>query len=90
MIPRHLPESVTIPETPLRSLNGRYNSVRLTWEMPGNLTLTHRDGHTGGAIIEEPVTIEGRPPAISFEPEALADASQSVPPCAWWMASTPG
>ena len=81
VIPRHLPESVTIPETHrtgliswLRSLNGRYNSVHLTWEKPGHLTLTHRDDDSVGAIIQVPVTIEGLPPAIAFPPQQLADA----------------
>jgi DNA polymerase-3 subunit beta len=81
VIPGYLPESVTIPETHrpaviswLRTLRGRVNSVRLTWEKPGHLTLTHRDYDTVGATIQIPVTIEGQPPAISFDPTYLADA----------------
>jgi DNA polymerase-3 subunit beta len=81
VIPGHLPESVTIPETHrcaliawLRSLIGKSNSVRLTWESPGLVILTHRDYDTIGATIQVPVTIEGLPPAISFDPKYLADA----------------
>ena len=81
VIPHQLPESVTIPESHrtgliswLRSLNGRYNSVRPTWEKPAHLTLTHRDDNTVGATIQVPVTIDGRPPAIAFPPKHLADA----------------
>jgi DNA polymerase III sliding clamp (beta) subunit (PCNA family) len=81
VIPGYLPESVTLPESHraaviswLRSLKGRSNSVRLTWETPGHLTLTHRDYDTVGATLQVPVTIEGSPPAISFDPEYLAVA----------------
>ncbi len=81
VIPGYLPESVTIPETHrpavvswLRTLRGRLNSVRLTWEKPGHLTLTHRDCDTVGATLQVPVTIEGTPPAMSFDPHYLADA----------------
>jgi DNA polymerase-3 subunit beta len=80
-IPGYLPESVTIPENHrpaviswLRALKGKSNSVRLAWEKPGHLTLTHRDYDTVGATITVPVTIEGQPPAISFDPKYLADA----------------
>jgi DNA polymerase III sliding clamp (beta) subunit (PCNA family) len=86
VIPSHLPESVTIPETHkaaliawLRSLKGKSNSVRLTWETPGHLTLTHRDYDTVGAIIQVPVTTEGQPPAIAFDPKYLADTLEIVP-----------
>ncbi len=81
VIPSHLPESVTIPETHrpalvawLRSLSGKSNSVRLTWETPGHLTMTHRDYDTVGATIQIPVTTEGQPPEIAFDPKYLADA----------------
>jgi DNA polymerase-3 subunit beta len=81
VIPGYLPESVTIPEPHrpaviswLRTLRGRLNSVRLTWEKPGHLTLTHRDYDTIGATISVPVTIEGKPPVIAFDPGYLADA----------------
>ena len=81
VIPSYLPESVTVPEAHrpaviswLRSLTGKSNSVRLTWEKPGHVTLTHRDYDTVGATIQVPVTIEGQPPAISFDPHYLADA----------------
>ena len=66
VIPSHLPESVTVPENHrpaliswLRSLKGKSNSVRLTWEKPGHLTLTHHDYETVGATIQVPVTTEG-------------------------------
>jgi DNA polymerase III sliding clamp (beta) subunit (PCNA family) len=81
VIPSHLPESVTVPESHrsaliswLRSLKGKSNSVRLTWEKPGHLTLTHHDYETVGATIQVPVTTEGRPPAMAFDPRFLADA----------------
>jgi DNA polymerase-3 subunit beta len=81
VIPSHLPESVTVPENHrptliswLRSLKGKSNSVRLTWETPGHLTLTHRDYDTMGATIQVPVTTDGRPPAMAFDPRFLADA----------------
>jgi hypothetical protein len=81
VIPGYLPQSVTIPETHkaaliawLRSLKGKSNSVRLTWETPGHLTLTHRDYETVGATIQIPITIDGQPPDMAFEPKHLADA----------------
>ena len=86
VIPSYLPESVTIPETHraaliawLRSLKGKSNSVRLTWETPGHLTLTHRDYDTVGATIQVPVTTEGQPPEIAFDPKYLADALEIGP-----------
>ena len=86
VIPSHLPESVTIPETHkgaliswLRSLSGKSNSVRLTWESPGHLTLTHRDYDSVGATLDVPVTTEGQPPAIEFDPRYLADAIEIGP-----------
>jgi DNA polymerase III beta subunit, C-terminal domain len=76
-----MPQSITIPETHkaaliawLRSLKGKSNSVRLTWEKPGHVTLNHRDYETVGATIEVRVTTEGNPPVIAFEPKYLADA----------------
>src|ERR1035437_392431 len=81
VIPGHIPESVTIPEPHksaliswLRSLVGRSNTVRLTWENVGLLTLTHRDAENTAATIQVPCTIKGQPPAISFGPQYLADA----------------
>lgn len=86
VIPSYLPESVTIPETHrpaliawLRSLSGKSNSVRLTWETPGHLTLTHRDYDTVGATLQVPVTTEGQPPEIAFDPKYLADAIEIGP-----------
>ncbi len=63
----------------LRSLKGKSNSVRLTWGTPGQLTLTHRDYDTVGATIQVPVTIEGRPPEIAFDPRYLVDAIEIGP-----------
>jgi DNA polymerase III sliding clamp (beta) subunit (PCNA family) len=86
VIPSYLPESVTIPETHkgaliawLRSLKGKSHSVRLTWETPGHLTLTHRDYDTVGATLQVPVTTEGQPPEIAFDPKYLADAIEVGP-----------
>ena len=86
VIPSHLPQSVTIPETHrpaliawLRSLKGKSNSVRLTWETPGHLTLTHRDCDTVGATLQVPVTIDGQAPVIAFDPKYLADALEIGP-----------
>jgi DNA polymerase-3 subunit beta len=86
VIPGYLPQAVTIPETHraaliawLRSLKGNSNSVRLTWETPGQLTLTHREYDTVGATLQVPVTIEGQPPVIAFDPKYLADAIEIGP-----------
>ena len=86
VIPSYLPESATIPETHrpalitwLRSLSGKSNSVRLTWETPGHLTLTHREYDTVGATLQAPVTTEGQPPEIAFDPKYLADAIEIGP-----------
>ena len=86
VIPGYLPQSVTISETHraalmawLRSLKGKSNSVRLTCETPGHLTLTHRDYDTVGATIQVPVTTEGEPPEIAFDPKYLADALEIGP-----------
>ena len=63
----------------LKSLDGRSPTVRLTWETPDQMTLTHWDSGTAQATIRVPVTTsagggEGRPPAISFAPQYLAEA----------------
>ena len=86
VIPGYLPESVTIPETHrsaliawLRSLKGKSNSVRLTCETPGHLTLTHRDYDTVGATIQVPATTEGELPEIAFDPKYLAVALEIGP-----------
>jgi DNA polymerase-3 subunit beta len=86
VIPGFLPQSVTVPETHsaaliawLRSLKGKSNSVRLTCETPGHLTLIHRDYDTVGATIQVPVTTEGEPPEIAFDPMYLADALEIGP-----------
>lgn len=82
-IPSYLPESVTIPETHrpgliswLRSLRGQANSVRLTWDNPGHMTVTHWDYEELGACMQVPVTIDGNPPTMAFNPVYLADALQ--------------
>ena len=86
VIPREFLADATILETHrpaliswLRSLDGKdghKNYVRLTWEKPGNLTLTLRDSDETGTHIHVPVTISGesRPPVIAFAPGYLADA----------------
>lgn len=86
VIPNYMPQSVTVPDTHkaavitwLRSLKGRSNSVRLTWETPDHLTLTHRDYDTVGATIQIPVTTEGQPPEIAFDPKYLADSIEIGP-----------
>jgi DNA polymerase-3 subunit beta len=86
VIPSHLQQSVTIPESHrsaliawLRSLTGKSNSVRLTSEKPDHVTLTHRDYDTVGATIAVPVTTEGQPPEIAFDPKYLADAIEIGP-----------
>jgi DNA polymerase III sliding clamp (beta) subunit (PCNA family) len=81
VIPGYLPESVTVAESHgaaliawLRSLKGKSNSVRLTWEKPGHVTLTHREYDTVGATSQVSVTTEGRLPAMAFDPRFLSDA----------------
>jgi DNA polymerase-3 subunit beta len=83
VIPHGFLSDATIPETHrlaliswLRSLDGRSPTVRLTWQHPGHLTLTHWDYDTAKSTIRVPVTTsgEGRPPAISLSPRYLADA----------------
>ena len=89
VIPREFLADATIPETQrpaliswLRSLDGKNgkdghkNSVRLTWEKPGHLTLTLRDSDATGTRIHVPITISGesQPPVIAFAPGFLADA----------------
>jgi len=81
VIPREFQAHATIPESQrpaliswLRSVDGKGDSVRLTWEKPGHVTLTLRDSDETGATIHVPVCITGQPPAISFKPKFLADA----------------
>lgn len=81
VIPDHLPVSVTVPEAQrmplinrLRSLKGKQQHVRLTWDKPGHMTLTHHDTATTPVSFEIPVAIDGDPPAISFLPRILANA----------------
>ncbi len=82
VIPREQAHAVTISDDRrdavckwLRSLKGRAESVCLSIDKPGHLTLTQADG--GGttiALITVPVEIQGTPPVISFSPKYLADA----------------
>ena len=81
VIPAQLPEIVTIQENRkpaliswLCSQRGRCESVRLTWETPGHVTLTQMESDTTTATLQVPVVIEGKPPEISFSPAYLADA----------------
>ncbi|MEI6607965.1 MAG: transposase, partial [Verrucomicrobiota bacterium] len=81
VIPREFVAEATIPDAHkaaliswLRSLDGKRNSVRLTWDKPGHLTLTLRDSDTTDALIHVPVSITGKPPVIAFAPGYLADA----------------
>ena len=85
VIPHEFLAEVTIPETHraaviswLKSLDGRSPTVRLTWETPGHLTLTHWDSGAAQATIRVPVSTsgggEGQPPTISFAPQYLAEA----------------
>ena len=81
VIPREFVAEATIPDAHkaaliswLRSLDGKRNSVRLTWDKPGHLTLTLRDSDTTDALIHVPVSITGQPPVIAFAPGYLADA----------------
>jgi len=83
VIPTHIPEVITIQENRkpaliswLRSLRGRCESVRLTWERPSHVTLTGTESGTTTATLQVPVVIEGKPPEISFSPAYLADALQ--------------
>ena len=82
VMPGEFLTDATIPETHrpaliswLRSLDGRSPTVRLTWQHPGQLTLTHWDYDTAKSTIQVPVTTsgDGRPPTIAFSPKYLAD-----------------
>jgi len=83
VIPHEFLADATIPETHrpsviswLKSLDSKSTTVRLTWETPGHLTLTHWDSGTAQATIKVPVSVSGeeQPPAISFGPRYLAEA----------------
>ena len=73
--------AVTIPEIHrsslvswLRSLKSPSTLVRLTWEKPGQLTLTHLDDGATSEILEIPVSVEGDPPPVSLFARILANA----------------
>lgn len=82
VIPRRQANSVTIADHRrdavckwLRSQKGRAESVRLSIDTPGQLTLTQTDRSCDTiALITVPVEVQGTPPAISFDPKYLADA----------------
>jgi len=85
VIPHEFLAEATIPETHrsaviswLKTLDGRSPTVRLTWETPGHLTLTHWDAGTAQATIRVPISVSGegenQPPVISFGPRYLAEA----------------
>jgi len=72
VIPHEFLADATIPETQrpaliswLRSLDGKGDSVRLTWKKPGHLTLMLRDSASTAAQIHVPVTGSG---CASFPP----------------------
>jgi len=78
----------TVPETQrlalisrLRSLDGKGNSVRLTWDKPGHLTLTLRDSDATAARIDAPVVTTGQPPVIALARRIWRTPSPSAPPC---------
>lgn len=81
VMPDHLPATVVIPEihkipliTRLSSLKGKQQSVRLTWDKPGHMTMTHQDTATTPVSFEIPVEIDGDPPPISLLPRFFANA----------------
>ena len=79
VVPTEFLAEATIPETHraaliawLRSLTGRSLSVRFDWGRPGPLTLTCVDNDGKSATIQVPVTVQGIPPVIAFDPHHLA------------------
>lgn len=81
VIPDHLPTTVVVSEihripliTRLRSLKGKQQHVRLTWDKPGHMTLTHHDTAITPVSFEIPVEIDGDPPPVSLLPRFLANA----------------
>jgi hypothetical protein len=81
VIPPPIHESVTIPEDRrpaliawLRSLGVDVNHVRLSFETPGHLTLTHGNRDQVAGSLQVPITIQGQPAVMCFDPKYLADA----------------
>jgi len=79
VVPTEFLAEATIPETHraaliawLRSLTGHSPSVRFNWGRPGPLTLTFVDNGIDSATIQVPVTVQGMPPVIAFDPHHLA------------------
>ena len=86
VVPTEFLAEATVPETHrpaliswLQSLTGNRLTVRLSWEKPGQLTLICEDGESQSATIEVPVTNQGIPPVIGFEPNLLASALEIGP-----------
>ena len=63
----------------LKSQTGRSQSVTLSWEQPGQLTLTCVDKDSQSATMNVPVAVTGSPPMIAFEPLYLASALEIGP-----------
>jgi len=84
VVPREQAHTVTIPEDQregickwLRSQKARAESVCLSIDKPGHLTLTQADGRGNTiALITVKVEVQGTSPVISFNPSYLADAIQ--------------
>jgi hypothetical protein len=53
--------------------------VRFDWGRPGPLTLTCVDNDGKSATIQVPVTVEGIPPVIAFDPHHLASVLEIGP-----------
>ena len=53
--------------------------MRFDWGRPGPLTLTCVDNDGKSATIQVPVTVQGIPPVIAFEPLFLASALEIGP-----------
>ena len=86
MVPTEFLAEATIPEAHrealiawLRSLTGRSLSVRFNWGRPGPLTLTCVDNEGKSATIQVPVTVQGIPPVIAFDPHHLASVLEIGP-----------
>jgi hypothetical protein len=86
VVPTEFLAEATIPETHraaliawLRSLTGRSPSVRFNWGRPDPLTLTCEDNGIDSVTIQVPVTIQGIPPVIAFDPRFLASALEIGP-----------
>jgi DNA polymerase-3 subunit beta len=86
VVPTEFLAEAIIPETHrpaaiawLKSLQGDRLSVRLSWERPGELTLTCVGNDGRSATMAVPVTVQGIPPVIAFEPHYLASVMEIGP-----------